>query len=188
MPFLLKSDCLEMLVYRLAHHTPKGLLLKMVTQIKYQNILLCTDYSMDAEMAFVHAFDQAQKYKAKLHILNIIPLVNPCGVQIFEKSLSRTDSKKKSAQMDEQHRLQELGALKKVYGKRCKNTIDHEFIVKLGSPDVEIIQYSQEKNIDMIILGTAGRHETERLIYVKTAANVSKYSNCQVITIGSPKQ
>jgi hypothetical protein len=40
----------------------------------------------------------------------------------------------------------------------------------------------------MIILGTAGRPETKRRTYVRTAANVSKYANCQVITIGSPKQ
>jgi len=160
----------------------------MITQIKYQNILLCTDYSKDAEVAFVHAFDQAKKYEAKLHILNVIPSVNPCGVQIFKKPLSKTESKKKSDKIDEHHRLQELGALKKVYQKLCKDTIDHEFLVRSGSPDVEIIKYSEENNIDMIILGTAGRHEAKRLTYVRTAANVSKYANCQVITIGSPKQ
>lgn len=159
----------------------------MVNQIKYQNILFCTDYSLDAEMAFVHAFDQTQKYKAKLHLLTVIPSVNPCGSQIFEKSLSKTESKKKSAQMDEDKRFQELEALKKVYQERCRETIDHEFVIRSGTPDVEIINYSEENDIDMIILGTVGRHESNRLIYVRTAENVSKYANCQVITIGSPK-
>jgi len=160
----------------------------MVTQIKYQNIMLCTDYSKDAEVAFVHAFDQAKKYEAKLHILNVIPLINPCGVKIFKEALSKIQSEKESDKIDEDRRLQELGALRKVYHKRCENVIDHVFIVRAGSPDVEIIKYSEENNIDMIILGTAGRHETRRLTYVRTAANVSKYANCQVITIGSPKQ
>lgn len=159
----------------------------MDTQLKYQNILLCTDYSKDAEVAFVHAFDQANKYSAKLHILNVIPSVNPCRVQIFEKSLSKKEAIEASDKIDEDHRLQELGALKKVYHKRCRDTIHHEFVIKVGSPDVEIITYSQENDIDMIILGTAGRHETKRLTYVRTAANVSKYSSCQVITIGNPK-
>ncbi len=158
----------------------------MVTQLKYKNILFCTDYSKDTEGAFIHAFDQARKYEAKLHLMNVIPSVNPCAVQIFKKKLSKTESRKESDKIDEQHRLQELGALKKVYHKRCKNIIDHEFIIKVGSPDVEIITYSEDNDIDMIILGTAGRHETKRLTYVRTAANVSKYANCQVITIGSP--
>ncbi|OQY01174.1 MAG: hypothetical protein B6I26_04770 [Desulfobacteraceae bacterium 4572_130] len=155
----------------------------MINQAKYQNILLCTDYSKDAEMAFVHAYDQANKYKAKLHIMNVIPSVNPCKVQISEKSMS----KKKSDKTDEHHSLQELGALKKVYNKRCIDLPNYEFVIKIGSPDVKIIRYSQKNNIDMIILGTAGRHETKRLTYVRTAANVSKYANCQVITIGNPK-
>ncbi|MBT3175804.1 MAG: universal stress protein [Desulfobacula sp.] len=160
----------------------------MVNQLKYQNILFCTDYSKDAEVAFVHAFDQASKYEAKLHIMNVILSVNPCGIKIFNKTLSKAESKIESDKIDERHSMQELGALKKVYNERCKDIIDHEFIVKVGSPDIEIITYSEDNDIDMIILGTAGRPETKRRTYVRTAANVSKYANCQVITIGSPKQ
>ncbi|NOX35461.1 MAG: universal stress protein [Deltaproteobacteria bacterium] len=160
----------------------------MVSQLKYQNIMFCTDYSKDTEVAFIHAFDQANKYKAKLHILNVIPSINPCGVQIFEKSLSKKESRQESNKIDEDRRLQELGALKKVYHERCKGAIDHEFVTMVGSPDIEIIKYSEENDIDMIILGTAGRKETKRLTYIRTAANVSKYANCQVVTIGSPKQ
>ncbi|MBU1343612.1 MAG: universal stress protein [Proteobacteria bacterium] len=160
----------------------------MSTQLKYRNILLCTDYSKDAEASFVHAFDQANKYGATLHIFNVIPAVNPCGVQIFETPLSKKEALKKSEEMDEENRLQALGALKKVYIKRCRDIIDHKFAVRVGSPDVEIIKYTEENHVDMIIMGTAGRHETKRLTYIRTAANVSKFAACQVITIGSPKQ
>lgn len=160
----------------------------MVTQLEYQNILLCTDYSKDAEAAFIHAFDQANKYGAKLHILNVIPSINPCGLQIFKKTMSKSDAKKESDKIDESYRLQELGALKKVYHNRVGPSIGHEFIIKVGSPDVEIIKYSGKNNIDMIILGTIGHHENKRRTFVRTAENVSKYANCQVITIGSSKQ
>jgi len=120
--------------------------------------------------------------------MNVILSVNPCGIKIFNKTLSKAESKIESDKIDERHSMQELGALKKVYNERCKDIIDHEFIVKVGSPDIEIITYSEDNDIDMIILGTAGRPETKRRTYVRTAANVSKYANCQVITIGSPKQ
>lgn len=157
----------------------------MANQLKYQNILLCTDYSQDAEASFVHAFDQAVKYGATLHILNVIPAVNPCRTQIFKTPMSKKKSLVESDKMDEQNLLQALGGLKQVYFKRCQDIIEHEFIVKVGSPDVEIINYAEENNIDMIIMGTAGRHITKRLTYIRTAANVSKFANCQVITIGS---
>ena len=153
--------------------------------MKYTNILLCTDYSKDAESAFTHALDQAVKYRAVLHIMNVIPSVNPCGIHLDE-SLSKEDSKKESDDQDERHRLQELGALRKVYYTRCKDIVEHLFVVKVGSPDVAIIRYADEQAIDLIILGTAGRHEQKRLTYTKTAANVSKFANSQIITIGSP--
>lgn len=159
----------------------------MVIHLHYKNILFCTDYSKDAEAAFIHAFDQASKYEAKLHILGVIPSINPCGEQISQNHLSRIESSQPSETTDEHYRLQEIGALKKVYFKRCKNVIAHKFVVKIGSPDVEIINYSAENDIDLIILGTAGRQESKRRTYVRTAANVSKYADSQVITIGSPK-
>lgn len=65
----------------------------MSTIQTHQNILLCTDCSKDAEVAFNHAFDQAAKYGAKLHIMNVIPLSNPCEIHLNMKtSVSKKDS------------------------------------------------------------------------------------------------
>lgn len=160
---------------------------KKDANVQYKNILFCTDYSDDAESAFTHALDQAVKYQARLHFMNVIPSVNPCGLHLHE-SLSSEESAKKSEEEDERHRLEELGALKSVYEKRCQGEIDYSFIVKVGSPDFEIISYADENQIDLIILGTAGHKEDKRRTYTKTAANVSKFANCQVITIGSPNR
>lgn len=156
----------------------------MAGPFKYSNILLCTDYSKDAEASFIHAFDQAVKYRATLHILNVIPAVNPCRTQIFTPPMSKKDTLLASEKFDEQSMLQALGGLKQVYDSRCRDQIDHKFAVKAGSPDVEILNYAEENDIDMIIMGTAGRHETRRLTYIRTAANVAKFANCQVINIG----
>jgi len=155
--------------------------------VEFKNILFCTDYSEDAETAFVHAFDQAQKYNSALHIMNVIPSVNPCDIHLDE-NITKKESRKISADENEKQRLQELGALKKVYYTRCEELYECYFVVKVGSSDIQIIDYADENYIDMIIMGTAGRHEKKRLTYIKTAANVSKFANCQVITIGSPKE
>jgi nucleotide-binding universal stress UspA family protein len=157
-----------------------------VSKRTYRNILYCTDYSDDAESAFEHAFDQARKHKAALHIMNVIPSVNPCDI-CFDENLGHHKCREESDRVDECRRLEELGALKKVYRERCQDLKEYFFIVRVGSPDVEIIKYADENAIDMIIMGTAGRSEKKRRVYIKTAANVSKFANCQVITIGSPQ-
>ncbi|MEJ2724360.1 MAG: universal stress protein [Deltaproteobacteria bacterium] len=39
--------------------------------IEYKNVLFCTDFSEDANIAFLHALDLARKHGAKLHILHV---------------------------------------------------------------------------------------------------------------------
>lgn len=153
----------------------------------YRNIIYCTDYSEDAKSAFEHAYDQARKHNAILHIMNVIASVNPCNM-CYDERLGKEECCKESGKKDEERRLEELGALKKVYRELCRGLNNCCFVVRVGSPDVEIIKYADENNVDMIIMGTAGRSEKRRLIYIKTAANVSKFANCQVITIGSPQR
>ena len=58
-----------------------------------------------------------------------------------------------------------------------------EFVVKIGTPDVEIIKYAKQNRIDMIILGALGIPEKDRATRVRTAANVSKFAPCQVVVI-----
>ncbi len=59
----------------------------------------------------------------------------------------------------------------------------HEFVVKIGSPDVEVIRYAKQNHIDMIVMGALGIPHKERATRIRTAANVSKFAPCQVIVI-----
>ncbi|MGD1973399.1 MAG: universal stress protein [Desulfobacterales bacterium] len=94
----------------------------MINKLEFCNILLCTDYSQDADAAFIHAFDQAKKYGGTLHILNVIPTMNPCNVKVFGENLSRKKTITKSRELDEQNRLQALGALKKAVDRVVKQS------------------------------------------------------------------
>ena len=148
-----------------------------------RNILVCTDFSKHAETAFTHAMDQAKKYKAKLHIFHVIMPEDPCGNSNSEDS-SATDNSNPEEKTTNNRVQQTIGALKQKYIDRLKGNIkSYEFLVKIGTPDVEIVQYAKEKNIDVIILGALGIPEKDRATRVRTAANVSKFAPCQVIVI-----
>ena len=148
-----------------------------------RNILICTDFSKHAETAFNHAMDQAKKYRAKLHVFHVIMPSDPRG----------NSNSKNSAAPGTSHELEEteknliqqtIGALKQKYMDRIKYNIkEYEFLVKIGTPDVEIVQYAKEQNIDVIILGALGIPEKDRATRIRTAANVSKFAPCQVIVI-----
>jgi len=148
-----------------------------------KNILFCTDFSEHANTAFDHAMDQAKKYHAKLHIFNVRMPLDPCGYSNAEKT-SAADASNRSADTEDDLVQQTIGAMKIKYKETLNDAIrDFEFIVKVGSPDVEVIKYAKQNDIDVIILGALGIPEKDRATRVRTAANVSKFAPCQVIVI-----
>ena len=148
-----------------------------------KNILICTDFSEHANTAFIHAVDMAKKDNAKLHIFNVIMPEDPLA-NMTPKVESDTADSGDSATNGEDIVQQTIGALKLKYLDSLKAYLkDYEVIVKIGTPDVEIIRYARKNQIDMIILGALGIPEKDRATRVRTAANVSKFAPCQVVVI-----
>jgi universal stress protein A len=147
------------------------------------NILFCTDFSEHADTAFDHAMDQAKKYNAKLHLFHVIMPTDPCGRSNSIKSSDETDSPG-SAESEEDLVQQAIGALKLKYSELLNDSIPgYEYVVKMGSPDVEVVRYAKQNSIDMIIMGALGIPEKDRATRIRTAANVSKFAPCQVVVI-----
>ena len=135
--------------------------------IEYKNILFCTDFSEDANIAFLHALDLAKRYGARLHILHIphssyaylrhvvdehVPEDAPGGEAFFDEEIAEKAEK----------------ALKSGYEKRLGDFKDYEMIIRCGSPDVEIIRYARKNDIDVIeALKTLGYSNKEAVKALK---------------------
>ena len=147
------------------------------------NILFCTDFSEHANTAFDHAMDQAKKYNAKLHLFHVIMPVDPCGRLGSMKSTDAADSPD-TAESENDLVQQAIGALKLKYSELLNDSIrGYEYVVKVGSPDVEVVRYAKQNGIDMIIMGALGIPDKDRVTRIRTAANVSKFAPCQVVVI-----
>lgn len=153
--------------------------------VDYKNILFCTDFSEDANIAFVHALNLSKKYGAKLHILHVphspftydkqivdehVPQGAPGGQAFFDKDVAERAENK----------------LREVYGEKLGDVKDYVFIVKNGAPDIEIIRYAKQNDIDLIVMGALGKSELDRIVHGSTVANVSKYAHCHVMAIRNP--
>ncbi|MBW1943365.1 MAG: universal stress protein [Deltaproteobacteria bacterium] len=153
--------------------------------VEYKNILFCTDLSEDAHIAFLHALDLAKKYDAKLHIFHVphssyaycrhivdehVPAGSEGGEKFFDEEVQKVAE----------------DALKEEYEKRLGDFKKYTYIVKSGSPDVEIIRYAKKNEIDVIVMGALGKSEQDRLVHGSTVANVSKFAHCHVIAIRNP--
>lgn len=153
--------------------------------VDYKNILFCTDFSEDADIAFVHALDLAKRYAAKLHVLHVphsfyryarhitdeyVEEGSPGGEEFVSEELL-----KRAEQRVREHYREKLGGFE-----------DCIFVVKEGAPDVEIIRYAKKNEIDVIVMGALGKSEMDRMVHGSTVANVSKFAHCHVIAIRNP--
>lgn len=150
----------------------------------YRNILFCTDFSDDAHMAFAHALDLTRKYKAKLYLLHVIAPCNPCATAL---ETSHTPKSETTDERDRRNQQRALKAMIQQYVHDLDEADDYDMQVLTGSSDIEIIRFARQHAVNLIILGAQGRPEKDRTIFIRTAANISKYAPCQVIAIRSPK-
>ncbi len=153
--------------------------------IKYENILFCTDFSEDANIAFLHALDLSKRHKARLHILHVphssytycrhvvdehVPEGSPGGEAFFSPEIEKAA----------------LQALSEAYDKKLKDHKSYVYVIKGGAPDMEIIRYARKNKIDVIVMGAMGKAEQDRIVHGSTVANVSRYAHCHVIAIRNP--
>jgi nucleotide-binding universal stress UspA family protein len=153
--------------------------------IEYNNILFCTDFSEDANIAFLHAIDMAKRHNAKLHILHIPHSSYTYARHVVDEHVPEGAGGGESFYNEEVEKKAEE-ALKEEYDKRLVDFKDFQYIVKSGSPDIEIIRYAKKNDINVIVMGALGKSEQDRIVHGSTVENVSKFAHCHVIAIRNP--
>jgi nucleotide-binding universal stress UspA family protein len=153
--------------------------------IDYKSILFCTDFSEDANIAFLHALDLANKYNAKLHILHVPHSSYAYSRDIVDEHVPEGNLGGETFFNEEVEKAAE-DALKEEYEKRLGDFKDYVYVIKTGAPDVEIIRYAKKNDVDVIVMGALGKAEQDRLVHGSTVANVSKYAHCHVVAIRNP--
>lgn len=146
--------------------------------MEIKKILFPTDFSEGSVHAAPYALDLANKYGARLYILHVVfDIAKAAGWQVPHVN------------MDELYRGMEenaLGELEKCAAEQFRGLKEVEFKVVRGTPHEEIIKFSLDKNIDLIIMGTHSRKGLDRIIFGSTAERVVRNAPCPVMTAGSP--
>ena len=147
----------------------------------YKTILCATDISPRSIHAIKTAFSMAEKFKAKLHILNSqVNLDSP-----EERLMSRISVKKR---MEENKELAEdiKSHISKIIND-IDTTTQYEFLLREGVAEEVIINVATDINADLIVMGTNGADEISDYFLGTTASNVIKFANCPVLVIPTLK-
>lgn len=154
--------------------------------LNYTNILFCTDFSEDANIAFLHALNLAEKYGAKLHILHVPHSPFQYSRNIVDEDIPEDKSRDGQAFFDQEVADEARRALGNAYQDRMRDFKNYEFVVACGAPDIEIIRYAKKNNVDLIVMGALGKSGPLDPESGRTVASVSKYAHCHVMAIRNP--
>lgn len=150
---------------------------------KIKNILLPTDLSTTSLSAADYAIELANQYKAKIHLLHVLEKTPPILV-IRSLDLSQ---EKIIKSFEEEGRKSLENAVKKI--KKGTNTeVEIEPVLRKGNDYEEIVKYSKEKKVDLIVIATHGRTGLLHTLLGSVAEKVIRYAKCPVLVITPQKR
>ena len=145
-----------------------------------KTIAFCTDFSTNAEVAFVEAFDLAKKYKAKLFLIHVLPpVINPLTTET-EWVLPTEHSNALILNLEER--------MQQEYGSKLADRIDYELVVLNGHVSSEILTFLEENSIDLAVMGAYGLSGMGFVLFGSVAKRVVHKAPCSVMIVRSRTQ
>ena len=140
-----------------------------------KKIACCTDFSDNAKEAVMTAIEMAEKYKARLSIIHILPpVVNP---MVGEGAWILTDEPKESLILKLEEQMQ------KEYGDKLGEDIKYNFVVLDGHVSSEILKYLEENKTDVVVMGSFGLSGMGLVFFGSVAKRVAHKAPCSVMIV-----
>jgi nucleotide-binding universal stress UspA family protein len=142
-----------------------------------RTILHPTDFSDYSDNAFRLACSLARDYGARLIVLHVLerPVLIYTGVMTAPPPPPPSPEERQAVQ-EQLHRI-----------KPQDPAIRVEHLLEEGDPATAILQVAQERQGDLIVIGTHGRTGLGRLLMGSVAEKVVRKAPCPVLTVKTPQ-
>ncbi len=147
----------------------------------YDAILVPTDGSEVAETAVEHALDLADRYGAELHTLYIVDTGSmdmSFGTEQVERLRAGQFGEMEGLESQARHAT---GRVARRAEERGLSITEH---IRAGQPHVEIIDYADENDIDLVVMGSHGRGGVQRFLLGSVAERVLRTTHQPVLVVG----
>lgn len=138
----------------------------------YQHILVAVDYSNDANKVLGKALEMTQANSASLHLLHVVEPIDVTGPYDLAPIMP--------LELDQQLEQRAEEFLQKLLEEHKAK--DVTTMVKIGSIKSELFALAQDLDIDLIVIGTHGRHGVG-LLFGSTATSVLHGTPCDVLAV-----
>jgi nucleotide-binding universal stress UspA family protein len=145
----------------------------------YDRILLPTDMSRGANRAIDHAIDAAQRYDAELHVLYVVD----------SDAYSSYPGDEYVHEFEGlEHALEEAGsdAVEAITERAAEAGVETKAVVHHGVPHEEILEYMDEADVDLTVIGSKHRSGEYRRLLGSVAQRVANVAKRPVTIVKTP--
>jgi nucleotide-binding universal stress UspA family protein len=149
-------------------------------------ILLATDGTKYSEAAVQMVSKITLAKGDRIKIISVIDMAMPLAIDIYSGYLPNTADLEKVAREQAEKTLDQTQKI------ISENIVNDEIVVEteilLGSPESRIVEYAEENQTDVIILGSHGYNRWERLLLGSVSDSVVHHAPCSVLVVRNPKE
>ena len=144
-----------------------------VADVALKSILVAFDFSEASQKPLRHALAVARHYKAKFYLAHVVSNLGYtiAGPEALNLALEKS-----------QREAQELE--RKLLASGALAGLQYEFLVLEGNVCEQLEGVIQEKQVDLVVVGTHGRGALGKLVLGSTAEQIFRRANCFVDTVG----
>lgn len=145
--------------------------------VAIRNILLATDFAETSAAALPFARAIARHYRARLHLLHVIPAASLLPVQPEPYSPP-------APEFHAAARAEARRSMATICADAHLGDLDWHALIREGDVAAEIACAINEHNIDFVVLGTHGRSGLRKLLLGSVAEEIFRTVSCPVLTAG----
>jgi nucleotide-binding universal stress UspA family protein len=149
---------------------------RSMSKLTVSKILCPTDFSEASKRALSLAVPIAEKFDAEIYLVHVVPVipVTPSVTARFDvpeyQRLLRSEAENELAKLS-----------------KSLSSVKTHAIVTDGSASDGILKTADEKNVDLIVIATAGATGWEHVVFGSVAEKVVRRARCPVLTVRAPE-
>jgi len=119
-------------------------------------------------------------------ILSVVDMAYPLAIDIYGGYIPDTSELEKATRENAERIVE--AAKNKLDGVFAGKGVEITTDVPFGSPDSRIVEIAEEFGADLIVLGSHGYKQWERLLLGSVSNSVAHHAHCSVLIVRSPAE